>query len=73
MNLISYINVIIYLIYTSIFISVIFVVRHLYYAKVHGISPKDLNRMLKEKGISRFKLIISPLIGKYYVLSVRSA
>jgi len=67
--LIDTLGIIAYLIYTSVFIAIILLVRYLYYTKVYGISPKELNKRLREKGVSRFRLAIAPLTGKYYVLS----
>ena len=61
-------DVIIYFLYIAIFIIIILVVRHIYYVKIYGISPKEVNRRLREKGISRFKLAVAPLLGRYYIL-----
>ena len=66
--MIQYINIIIYLFYVAVFISIILVARYIYYFKTYGISPKELNRRLKERGLSRFILAIAPLLGKYYIL-----
>ena len=62
-------SIIAYSTYICIFIVIILLVRHIYYTKVYGISPKELSRRLREKGVSRLRLAIAPLTGRYYILA----
>lgn len=64
----QYLSVIVYLLYVVIFTMVILTIRHLYYAKIYRVSPKEVNKRLREKGLSRFTLALAPFIGKYYTL-----
>ena len=68
MNSLQYLGFIVYLFYVVIFVSIILVIRHIYYFKIYGISPKEVNKRLREKGISRLRLALAPFIGKYYIL-----
>lgn len=52
----------------AIFITVIIALRQIHYYKIFGVSPKEVDRRLREEGISRLKLTIAPLLGKYYLL-----
>ncbi len=67
-NMVQYLSVFIYLLYVAIFIIIILVIRYVYYVKIYGISPREVNRRLREKGISRFTLAVAPLLGRYYIL-----
>jgi hypothetical protein len=65
----QYFDFIVYLIYDVIFITIILVIRNIHYYKIFGVSPKEVGRRLREKGISRLTIAIAPLLGRYYLLS----
>jgi len=65
---IQYLSIIVYSTYVTLFILTILTIRYVYYVKIYGISPREVNRRLREKGISRFKLAVAPLSGRYYIL-----